>query len=85
MRGGAPKDPIEEFPPVADTFDIVQWLRPRGGPRSVVQQYHALRGIPMQPVRTGHRLGEFLLTEEDPEVVAFGTDEHTYSWPAPAS
>ncbi|WP_298889813.1 hypothetical protein [uncultured Serinicoccus sp.] len=77
---GAPDetDPIDDFPAVADNFDIVQWLRRKGGAESVVEQYHALRGIPVQPVQTGLRLGEFLLTEEDPEVVAFGHDEHTF-------
>ncbi|WP_298753149.1 hypothetical protein [uncultured Serinicoccus sp.] len=77
---GAPDetDPIDDFPAVADSFDVVQWLRPKGGPRSVVEEYHALRGIPVRPVGQGQRLGEFLLTEEDPEVVAFGHDEHTF-------
>lgn len=72
------EDPIGNFPPVADNFDIVQWLRPKGGPGSVVEHYHALRGLPVRQVRTGQRLGDFLLTEEDPEIFAFGANEHTY-------
>lgn len=72
MQATDTADPIENFPPVADNFDIVQWLRPKGGPGSVVEQYHALRGLPVRQVRTGQRLGDFLLTEEDPEIFAFG-------------
>ena len=78
MEAPGETGPIDDSPAVADNFDVVQWLRPKGGPRSVVEEYHARRGIPVRPVRQGQQLGKFLLTEQDPEVVAFGHDEHTF-------
>lgn len=77
MQASDGAESIETFLSVADNFEIVQWLRPKGGPRSVVEQYHRLRDIPVRPVDTGLRLGDFLLGQEDPEIVAFGADQHT--------
>lgn len=84
MHASDGADTLETFPSVADHFDIVQWLRPKGGPRSVVERYHQLRGIPVRPVDTRLRLGDFLLAEEDPEILAFGADQHTYYMASPS-